>query len=212
MIRVHLPLVVLTLVCAGCVDSWDTEMREYRNTNNEVIDAMMMVTSESQAEGMTARVFKPMGERYEAIDKKLGILVIGAAKKDIVKEVFESDGVHMYLTELEVNRQRFALEMTRLRNLRQQILDAEMAELKRQGDANPKVDAQKICPKLDDLVSNGDTLRKIREQLGPKAPLLDLMNQFGTWKQVQTFPEMVVEFKKRRELFESKKPVILVQP
>ncbi|MSQ95942.1 MAG: hypothetical protein EXR98_15500 [Gemmataceae bacterium] len=211
MTRIHLCLTLLVLVFAGCVDSVDSVFREYRNSNNEAVDAMMMVTSESQADGLTARIFKPMGDRYDRIDKKLSILVINRTKKEIITETFESEGVHMYLTELEINRERFALEMTRLRDLHQQLIDAEVKELKRKGEANPQVDPQKLIPKLDDLVNKADTLKKLKDQLGTNTDLMKLMNQFGMWK-MDGFAEQVIAFKKRREMYEPKKPIVLVRP
>ena len=44
-------LLVLCLVAglSGCTDTIDSVTREYRNANNEAIDAMMMVTSEARA-------------------------------------------------------------------------------------------------------------------------------------------------------------------
>ncbi len=193
MMRPHLGFAVLTLVTAGCVDTVDTVAREYRNSNNEVIDAMMVITTESQADGMTARIFKPMNDRYDAIDRKLTILITNRTKKEIVNEVYESEGVHMYLVELEINRQRYALEMTRLRNLHRQL-----------------VDAHQECPKLDEIVNKEDTLKKLRDQLN-NPEFMKLMNQFGTYK-VENYPAILAKFNERRKLFELKKDIILVAP
>lgn len=193
MMRLHLAFAVLVLIFAGCVDTVDSVAREYRNANNEIIDAMMMVTSDARAEGMMARIFKPSSDRYEAIDKKLGILVINRTKKELVKEVFESEGVHMYLTELEVNRQRFALELTRIRNLHKQM-----------------VDDGRECQKIEDVINKGEALNKIRDQL-EKPELVSIMNQFRGWK-IDKYAEMLEDFHKRRQVYELKKDIILVAP
>ena len=61
-------LLVMCLLAglSGCTDTIDTVTREYRNTNNEGVDAMMMVNSDAQAGIMIARIFKPSTDRYRS--------------------------------------------------------------------------------------------------------------------------------------------------
>ena len=189
MIRRCLLILGLLLLLTGCTDSIDSVTRELRNMNNEVIDAMMMVTNETQAHRMNARVFKPMRERYGEIERKLKIVNANRLKKEFAKEVLESDGMQVYLTDLAVNRQRFALEMTRLRNLHKQILD----------DADPQQPPQKICPVLHEMMTKEGFFDPVQKQL--YAPtLVKMMHDFPTWK-LQGYDEMWVKFAERRDAF-----------
>ena len=112
--KTRLILVVILLgMLAGCTDTADSISREYRNQINEGLDAMMLVTNEATAKRMNVRVFKPMGERFTDIDRRLGIVRANRAKKEFVTEFFESDSVHMYIGEIYLNRKRFELELLR---------------------------------------------------------------------------------------------------
>jgi hypothetical protein len=182
MMKCKLPLLALVLVAAGCTDDVNSVTREYRATTNEAIDAMMMVTDEASAKRMTLRVFKPMNDRYTAIDRKLLIVKSNREKPEFVKEVFEVDGVQIYLTDLEVNRQRYALEITRLRNL-------YAAEIK----------AGEVCPSLEELAKKDKLLEPLRKQL-MEPELLKLMKDFPKWK-VPDYDKMFVKFAERRATF-----------
>ena len=188
-------LLVLALLAglAGCTDTVESVTREYRNANNEAIDAMMMVTSEARAGQMTARVFKPSVERYKAIDSRLNIVQNNRLNHDFVVETFESAGLHLYLTELEVNQQRFSLEMIRLRNL-----------------TNQEKDAGRECPNLLELLSPSGPLASLRTQLtNPKLP--DMMGRFPNLKNVKDYEKLYQVFAKKREGYRLKQDIILAE-
>jgi hypothetical protein len=201
-------LFLLILLLAGCVDTIDTVTREYRNTNNEAIDAMMMITSEAQAKRMTIRVFKPLTDRYKEIDKRLDAVQANRSKKEFVKEVCESNGTHLYLTELEVNRQRFSLEFIRLKHLMKAYVDRERELLIAGGDANPQINERELCPTLATMLTSDQSLGPVRAQL--KSPkLLDVMSTFPSYK-LQEYEKAFDVFLKKREIFALKKEIILV--
>jgi hypothetical protein len=189
----RIPLVFLSLapLLAGCVDTPDSVSREYRNVNNEVIDSLMMTTNDATAERMLRRIIKPSKDRYDAIDKKLASVEQNSDRKDFVKAVFESNGVHLYLTELDVNRQRFVLEMARLRKLHKELTDA--------GEE---------CPALKELVADESTLDHVRKQL-TDPNLLKTMKNFKKWK-LSEYPELLEKFMERRKVFQLKEKLDLV--
>ena len=190
--RFPLMLLALATVAAGCTDSPESVSREYRNANNEAIDAMMMVVDDATAERMVRRIFKPLQERYDVLDKKLAAVEQNRDQKDFVKEVFESNGVHLYLTEIEVNRQRFILESVRLKAIHKQLKDAGHE-----------------TPGLDELIGRTETLEPVRKQL--TSPLLvTKMATFKTWK-LGNFDELLGEFMERRRFFEAPKDLSLVK-
>lgn len=181
----------------GCTDSVDAVVRDYRNTNNEVIDAMMMVTSEAQAKAMSTRIFKPLGERYKATDKRLELVINNRRKMDLIKEVYESDGVHLYLTEMRINRQRFSLELTRIRTLLDQIIEQ---------NPDPDVPPQTLSPALYLLVSSDQTLGPIKDHFS-KSPLMEVMLRFPEFPKDNTDKE---KYAKLYETFVQKRKVFSV--
>ena len=62
---------ILLLALTGCIDTIDSVTREYRNTTNEAIDALMMTTSDAQAKVVVLRVFKTLDDRYKLSDHRL---------------------------------------------------------------------------------------------------------------------------------------------
>jgi hypothetical protein len=197
MIRVQVLFVSLTLVVAGCVDNIDSVSREYRNANNEAMDAMMMVTSERRAEEMTRRIFKPIKDRYAALDKKVEIILGNRTKKEFAKDVLESDGVHIYLSELEVNRERYQLEIMRLKNLVKQILAHEKKLLEAEGN-NEDPDPNKVCKTLNEMCNRDEALSEVRKQL-TEPKLVKYIEQFPQWK--VDLNELAAVFQKKREIF-----------
>src|SRR5205085_8117771 len=125
----------------------------------------------------TIRVFKPLQKRYEGINNKLKIVKSNREKFEYAKEVLESDGFHLYLSDLQVNGQRFALEILRLRNLRNQYVERERELLMAEGEADPGfIDPKRVCPWIHDLVEvqvggmgggggGGDVLSSLRDNL-----------------------------------------------
>jgi hypothetical protein len=190
MMNYKLPLLAFVFVAVGCTDDVDSVTREYRATTNEAIDALMMVTSEASAHRMTERVLKPMQKRYENIDKKLGLVKYNRTKAEFVKEVLESDGVHIYLTDLMVNHGRLALEMKRLKHL-----------------YKAEIEAGEVCPKLDELVNKDGILDPLKKNL--KEPeLTRMMKEFPNWK-VSSYSELLAKHMERRKTFLPKRDINL---
>lgn len=175
-------ITILLGFLAGCTDTADSVSREYRNQINEGLDALMFVTTEESAKQMSLRIFKPMGDRFTDIDRRLGIVRSNRTKKEFVTEFFESDSVHMYLSEISINRQRFALEKTRIRDLVQQY---------------KKRDEE--CPSLLALVDDGADLGPLKTQL-EQPKINEYIASFGDWK-IDNFPELLAKFKAKREKF-----------
>jgi len=191
MMKYKFPLLTLTFLAAGCTDDVDSVTREYRATTNEAIDALMMVTSEASAHRMTERVLKPMQKRYEAIDKKLGLVKYNRTKAEFAKEVLESDGVHIYLTDLMVNHGRLALEMKRLKHL-----------------YKTEIDAGEVCPKLEELVKDkAPILEPLKKNL-EEPELLRMMKEFQNWK-VSSYDELLKKHMERRKTFLPKRDINL---
>jgi len=191
-----LPLGLL-FFAVGCTDTFDTICREYRNTNNEAIDALTMVTDNDSAKRYTMRIFGPMMHRYKDIDTKVKIIEVNRTKSDFVKELFESDGFQLYIADLEVNRQRMALEVTRLRYLLKQYGDKERDRLDAEGERNKEVNLAVVCKELYDLVEIESNLEPLRNQL-TKPKLFDMMAQFPNWK-VKNYEILYGKFIEKRK-------------
>jgi hypothetical protein len=197
---------LLTMLLVGCTDSVDSLSREYRNTNNEAIDNLMMISSEAQAKSTLDRYFKPLRDRYESIDKRLELLNSNL-KKEFVKMTMESDGAHLYLSELQINRQRYALEVTRLRKLLKYTYDKQL-ELRKNNDPDATPSVQELCPSLDQLVNVEATLQPLRSQLDSPR-LLAMMSSFPTMK-VDKYEELYEKFLAKRKLYAPPKEFQLV--
>lgn len=190
---------LFALALVGCTDNMDSLTREYRNTTNEAIDALMMVNNERSATVYTIRVFKPLGSRFKSIDDRLDIFYNNKeSKKAFIKQVFESDGFHLYLSEIEINRQRLALEMTRLRGVMNQLIKEKRQEMDDAGDKSD-VNTQQLWPNLHDLIINGEKIATLRTQLN-KPKLFTMISTFPAWKE-PTYLEMHEKFLERRKNF-----------
>jgi hypothetical protein len=201
--------IILACVC-GCTDTINSVTLEYRNANNEALDAMMMVTNEETAKVMTMRVFKPLGERYKSLDTKLKIIDSNRTKKEMIKETFESDGTHMYLTELIVNQQRYSLERTRLRTIINHYADKKRQEMIEAGQEDPEVNLAEVCKSLYDLMRKDGILdQTIAKQLF-EPPLFETYVKQFNMNKVDDYPKLWEAFRKRREAFQPKEPIILV--
>jgi hypothetical protein len=213
MIRSRILLTAFFLCAiAGCTDSVDSVMREYRATTNESVDALMMINTEAQAERMTKRIFAELSDRYGKIDKKLELVKNNRDKIDFIREVFESDGLQLYITDMKVNKTRVELELARLRNLRDQYLARERELL---GEPDKVLDPYEICPYIEDLVyvnvgmgGGKDVLKPLRNHF-EKPAIGMLMSQFPSWK-VQGYTELHAKFMERRPIFEPKNEIRLI--
>jgi hypothetical protein len=207
--RTKLLFAVLVITIVGCTDSIDTVTREYRNTNNEVIDALMRVTDEASAAAVKTRVIDPSDHRYRDIDGRLKIVRSNRTKKEFVKETLESDGFQLYLTDLEVNRQRLSFELARLRKLVDGYVKDKRQELDGQGLQDQPVNVADACPNLHKLVYVEGTLRPILTQL-TKPDLLEMTSQFGGWK-VDELDKMLTAFNAKRTKTFQAPPVKLIE-
>jgi len=189
-----IPLSIFLLT--GCTDTMDSLTREFRNANNEGIDAMMMVVDDESAHRMNLRVFKPLNERYKDIERRMDIWKNNrATNKELIESTFKSDSFYLYYAEIEVNKERFSMERMRLRNLYKQYQDRELQKMRDAGDPDPVItDPAKACPKLHELIMQ-DKLKPIEQQLmQPKLTQL-----------VQSFPSLKCEnYEGLHKIFEAR--------
>jgi hypothetical protein len=144
-----LPLVALLV---GCSENAHSLSRDYRNLNNDAIDALMMVTSESRATVANTKVFKPYSDRLAAIDKRYETWIQNTDDKVIILDTMTSESVAVLLSENAINKRRLQLERQRLQKLLDDFKDKRIERLKLAGEANPVVDPRKEWPNLADLV------------------------------------------------------------
>ena len=172
-------LLVLALVSVvGCVDTPNSVCLEFRNANNEHIDALMMVTNETQAQRMSIRVFSKMSDRYVALDRKWEIMETNWGRTpdlDTMKAFLEADGLHLYRAEYRANAQRCTLELARLRNLVEQIKTREAQAAQDEGREQKPV--SELCPSLNAMVHTPSVLGPLRMQL-EKPKLEDTLSRF----------------------------------
>jgi len=205
--RSLLPLAVFLL--AGCTDTMDSLSREFRNANNEYLDAMTMVTDEESAQRMNQRILKPMNARCKDIEARLTIWKSNRkSNQELVEQSFDSDSLSLYFAELDANRERYKLEKVRLRNLYQHYQDREIERLKAAGDPVPVIrDPRGLCPNLHDLVIK-DGFKEIETQLtNPK--LAALVATYPTLKGVNNFAELHQVFLKNVETHKPKKKQVV---
>src|SRR4051794_14561883 len=113
----HLALLLFLGCSAGCRDSADTLSRDYRNLNNEAIDALMMITSEGQAQAMHVRVLKDFGNRIQGVNDRCKNWKQNNEKEDYGSQIYTSDSVLILAVESEMNKERLDLETKRLKAL-----------------------------------------------------------------------------------------------
>jgi len=111
---------LLLVTAVGCVDSANTMARDLRNLNNEVIDALMMVTNDQKAKTVGERVLAEYSERMTLLDDRFKNWDMrDTAEK--ANELFRSDNFALLLIENKANKDRLNTEMKRLALLQQQI-------------------------------------------------------------------------------------------
>jgi hypothetical protein len=200
----------LVLCLAGCVDNMDSISREFRNSNNEALDAITMIVDDESCHRMNKRVIEPVTNRYKDIEKKLDIWKNNrATDKELVEQTFKSDGFYLYLVECQVNKQRYSLERMRLRSLYKQLLEREAQKMRDAGEVDPIPDPQKACPKLHELITM-DKLKPIQEQL-TKPVIIQLITTFPNLKGVKNdYPALHKMFLERMEKFRPKDAPVLL--
>jgi hypothetical protein len=178
--KTHIAFAVFIVAFVGCTDTIDTVTREYRNTNNEVVDALMMITDERSATRMKLRIFDQMLARYNTIDGHLKTVTDNRSRKEFVKEYYESDGLLLYKADLQVNQLRFNLESRRLQALVDQYVLIKQKELDAKGDRTP-VNAQELCPNLWKVAKSLELMKPAIDQLY-KPKLTEMEKNFDQWK------------------------------
>ena len=200
MIQRFLLVAVMLGMLTGCVDTIDSVAREYRNEINECIDAMMMVTNEASAKEMTIRVFKPSLEKFQGIDKKLKVFEANRETLEFVKEAIDANGFYLLESEYDYNRQRYALEKTRLRHVRDEIVNAQRDKLIAEGNANPAEAAANCCPKLDELLRESSPLSSLEAQL-KTPPMPAKLDQIKTRLKPKDREELNKKYDEKKEQF-----------
>jgi hypothetical protein len=165
----------LALGClAGCSnDTAHSLSRDYRNINNECIDALMMVTSESRAKYANVKIFKSFSERISPIDKRAASYEQNTDDKQIVMEMVTTESVAMLLAENSINQRRFKLEQQRIKNLLEFNRKTEVDKLKAEGQANPDVKVREKWPNLSELAS-GASLNAFKSHLDKGTAIAEL--------------------------------------
>jgi type I site-specific restriction-modification system R (restriction) subunit len=151
--RHYFPFAIVIL-CAGCRDSADMLSRDFRNLNNEAIDALMMITDESSAKTMLERVIKQYPKKLQLVDDRCKNWKQNNEKDDYGSQIWTSDSVAILIVETEMNKQRLALEEARLAKL-----------LKQLKSANPSASLPGLGALLGD---EGNETKRIHDQLEGK--------------------------------------------
>ncbi len=114
----------------------------------------------------------------------------------MVEETFKSNGFYLYIAELEINKDRFAVEITRLRNLKKQYEDRNSSA----------ANAREACPSLFDLIETENVLGPVRKQLlTPK--IKQILDRFPNSK-VKDYPNLYEIFEKNRKIIPTTRPGI----
>ncbi|MBM3996146.1 MAG: hypothetical protein FJ303_18645 [Planctomycetes bacterium] len=205
---VQVLLLLFVLAAAGCTDNVNSVCQEYRAAINESIDALTVITTEAQAERMKIRVFSHLQKRFEAIGKRLDNVKLNRDETEMAAETLTSDGFQLYLSDLQVNRQRYALEIVRLRNLYKQYMAREHELLLADGVNDPKIDGKELCPVLHELLYE-QSLDPVRDHL-VKSPFLALLNQMPAGK-AKNYAALYEKFAERRKIFAPKEIIKLVE-
>jgi hypothetical protein len=179
-----LTLIVVALGLAGCsTDSAQTLSRDYRTLNNEAIDALMMITSESRARFAHNKILKRYQERLGEIDKRMTTWLQNTDDKDIIVDTLSSESVFVLLAECKINQERLALEQRRLQKL--VAVKVQDENERRRAAGEPAVDASKVCPAMSAFAEGGgmlgtlDNNLKIGTKFGETIPKFLLDN---AWK------------------------------
>ena len=169
----------LVLCClAGCSnDTAHSLSRDYRNINNECIDALMMVTSEARAKFVTDKIFKTFPDRVGPLDKRAATYEQNTDDKTIVLQMISSESVAILLAENIINQRRLKLEQERIKNLLAFKVRTEIEKLKAEGQANPDAKARDKWPSLNDLATGG-TVSTFKTHLEKGTPIATLFSNF----------------------------------
>jgi hypothetical protein len=163
-------LMVVAIAMAGCsTDSAHTLSRDYRNLDNEAIDALMMITGEARARFARDKIFKPYNERLTKIDDRAATWLQNTEDDFIVRDTMGSESVMTLIDESEVNKTRLKLELDRIKVL----LDTKAKD-------NPGVDPAKEWPALSSFAAGSET-NSLKNHLD-RNKFFELIAQFKTEK------------------------------
>jgi hypothetical protein len=186
--KVWLALVLCSV--AGCSnDSAHTLSRDYRNMNNECIDAMMMVTSESRAKFAATKIFKPFPDRIGPLDQRTANFEQNTDDNVIVLQVVNTESVAILFAENSINQRRFKLEQDRIKNLVAFKIRTEEDKLKAEGQANPVVKAGDKWPNLNDFAT-GLATSTFKSHLDKGTALFALYKRFNTKPWQKALPKV----------------------
>ena len=207
-------LVLLPLLCTlvGCsTDNASSLARDYRNLNNEYLDALMMVTNESSAKFAQDKVVKPYTDRKGKIDKRYETWELNTDDKEIVKDLLSSESVVMLFAEHRINRIRLQREKARVKKLLEFKIETEKERQRLAGVANPVVDSRKEWPNLSELAAGG-VLNPLKDNIQSVngCRLTALFDKFPdkSWDKARppNFKELVAAFKEKEERFSRLEP------
>ncbi len=186
----------LVLTClAGCSnDTAHSLSRDYRNINNECIDALMMVTSEGRAKFATDKIFKTFPDRVGPVDKREQTYEQNTDDKIVMLEMISSESVAILFAENGIIQKRLKLEQDRIRNLVDSKVRTEVEKRKAEGEANPVVKARDLWPNLSDLAA-GTTTSTFKTHLDKGTQLADLFKRFNDKAWDKARPKNWVELK-----------------
>jgi hypothetical protein len=212
-------LLLLLAGLTGCsTDNAKSLSRDYRNLNNEVIDALMMSTSEWRAELGKDKIIKPYTEKVGNIDKRFATWVQNTDDKEIIRDTLDSESVATLLAEAPINLRRLNHERARITRK----VDARAKEhadrltsegllerLRADGVANPEAvvmekareETKKEWPVLVEF-SLGTGLASLKTQLEKRGSFGELIPKFKNdkrWLQQHppNFKELDEQFAKR---------------
>lgn len=212
---------VTLLLCltglAGCsTDSAAGLSRDYRNLNNEAVDALMMSTSEDRAKLARDKVLKVYGDRLKAIDKRCEDWLRNTDDKLVVFETMDSESVITLLVETPINAKRLAHEQQRILAMcayrakeiaDRMAIDGTLDRMRQEGVANPEAaiqskareEAKKEWPVLHAFAA-GSHLSDVKMQLEKGNKFFGLVRAFKEdkkWK--NQLPPNMEELTKQME-------------
>jgi hypothetical protein len=146
-------LLPIVFFLAGCGDTVDSLSQAYRNINNEVVDALMMVTDEPSARVANEKIVSTYAERIATLEARIGELKLNLGAHRFRDEFIRSESGVILLSEQKFNRARLALELDRLQKLGFQFQQEK-----------PAFDPEKTSPNLCAL-ARAETTALLREKL-----------------------------------------------
>jgi hypothetical protein len=175
-----LALAILVGCGTGCRDSADALARDYRNVNNEAVDALMMITGEPSAKMMLTRVLKEYPKRIQLFNDRVKNWKQNNEKTDYGEQIYTSDSVVILFVENEMNMERLKLEKARLQKLVSQMTEEERDTRRQGGEANPTIDPKALWPNLTEVIDEkSPEIEKIQGQLEKGSDVMTIYNELG---------------------------------